>query len=145
VDLEPLRRFAQDEGLPPIDEVLAATTASISIGKNPILLGTEMDSLRRLGRAITSAIAATFGEATILQIQCTAGSELSIRSSQATGDGWIVASWFTDRPDLLMRLDLAEAVKAWRAVVLTTARYQALSRGLASTERESFAFIHARL
>jgi hypothetical protein len=128
-----------------MDDALVAITASISIGKNPILLGTKIDSLRRLGRAVAGALAATFGDATIFQVQCTTGSELSFRISRVTGDGWIVASWFTDRPDLLLRFDLVDTAARWRAVVLTTARYQALSRGLASTDLESFAFIDAQL
>jgi hypothetical protein len=145
VDFETLRRLAEDEGLPPIDDVLAATAASISIGKNPILLGFTIDSLRRLGRVITGGIASSFCSAAILQVHCTAGAEVSFRVSRMAGDGWIVASWFTDRPDLLLRFDLVEAMRRWRAVVLTTAHYQALSRGLESTERESFAFIDTRL
>jgi hypothetical protein len=145
VEFEALRRLAQDEGLPAIDGVLAATATSISVGKNPILLGSTMEDLRRLGRVLTGAIATSFYGATILQVQSAAGAEMSFRISQIAGDGWIVVSWFTDRPDLLLRFDLTEGVKRWRAVVLTTARFQALSRGLDSAERESFAFIDTQL
>lgn len=142
VEFDTLRHLARDEGLPQIDSVLASTTATITVGRNPILLGTKVESLQRLSRALTGAIAATFSHATILQVQSTDGAELSVRVSHVAGDGWIVASWFTD-PDLSLRLDLVNAVRRWRAVVVTNARYQALSRGLSTAG--PFAFIDTHL
>src|SRR5581483_386530 len=143
VEFETLRHLARDEGLPLIDSVVASTTATITVGKNPILLGTEVERLQRLSRALTGAIAATFSCSTILQIQSVGGAELSVRVSHGASDGWIVASWFTDRPDLSLRLDLVNAVRQWRAVVVTNAHYQALSRGLATAG--PFAFIDTHL
>src|SRR5690242_6394066 len=101
-----LRKYARDEGLPPIDDVLLNIATWIALGKNPVLLGVTIPELQRLGRVMTSAIAASSRNVTLLQVQCLESAEFAFRVTGALSPGWIITSLFTNRPDLLLRFDL---------------------------------------
>jgi hypothetical protein len=145
MDFAVLKQFALVEGLPPADESLAAAAASISIGRQPVLLGSGREDLLRLARAFTAALTASFSHATVLQIHCTAAADLSFRVNSVASEGWVVVAWFTDRPDLSFRFDVGRRVDPWRAVLVTTARYHAIIQALDPGRRRRFALIETPL
>jgi hypothetical protein len=144
MEIGTLRDLARAEGLPEIDDALAATVASITVGRHPILLGTTVDGMRRLGRALTGAIAASSSTASIIQGELTAVAGLTLRVAQEAGEGWVIISCFTDRPDLSFRLDFA-STSQWRAVFVTTAPFEAVSLGLAPGQRRAVSLINTGL